>query len=77
MLLDKADIKSGFDGALPYGCTAHTRTDGENTFVFLENYSKTDVVLDTKYNWQNIETGEAYTGKIPLNSYETRIITKK
>ncbi len=77
MLVEKANIKSGFDGMLPYGCTAHTRTDGENTFVFLENYSKSDAVLDTKYSWQNIENGAIYTDSIPIKSYETKIIIKK
>ena len=27
------------DGVLPHGVTAHTRSDGKNTYIFVENYS--------------------------------------
>ena len=26
------------DGVLPHGLTAHSRTDGEHTYLFVENY---------------------------------------
>jgi beta-galactosidase GanA len=28
-------------GALPHGVSAHSRTDGENTYIFVENYMDT------------------------------------
>lgn len=32
------------DGALPHGVTAHSRTDGRNTYLFVENYSDKETV---------------------------------
>ncbi len=32
------------DSTLPHGVTAHSRTDGENTYVFVENYSDKETV---------------------------------
>ena len=39
-LIPELDLSSplGTTGKLPQGITAHSRTDGENTYVFLENY---------------------------------------
>ena len=43
-LLKVAGIESLVDtkSALPQGVTAHSRTDGEHTYLFLENYSETE-----------------------------------
>lgn len=40
-LIEKSGVSSCVDvsGTLPHGVTAHSRTDGENTYVFVENYS--------------------------------------
>ena len=76
-LLEKAQIKSGFDGELPFGCTAHTRTDGEKTYVFLENYSREPKTLKTKEAWKDFESGENYVESIVLEKFETKIIVKK
>ena len=40
-LLDKLNIRSQVIGQLPHGVTCHSRTDGHNTYVFLENYLDT------------------------------------
>ena len=37
-LLDQLDIRSQVVGQLPHGVTCHSRTDGRNTYVFMENY---------------------------------------
>ena len=41
VLLKDAGIEPLAD-ALSQGVTAHTRTDGEHTYLFLENYSETE-----------------------------------
>ena len=38
-LIQQAGIQANVLGALPYGVTAHSRTDGEHTYLFLENYT--------------------------------------
>ena len=42
-LLARAGVESNVEvsGKLPHGVTAHSRTDGEHTYVFVENYSAT------------------------------------
>ena len=38
-LLTKLEIASPVESGLTHGVTAHTRTDGEHTYLFIENYS--------------------------------------
>ena len=75
-ILDELNIKSEFDGALKRGVTAHSRTDGVNTYVFLENYTPEDFETETSINWIEVDTGRAITGKFTLPAYGTIIIKK-
>lgn len=75
-ILDELDIKSEFDGALKRGVTAHSRTDGENTYVFLENYTPDDFETETAINWIEVETGKAVSGRFTLPAYGTMILKK-
>ncbi len=81
MLLDEllADggITSDFDGVLPEGVTAHSRTDGENVFVFLQNFTKNEQRTETKYSWETVEDGIKIEKDIALAPYETLIIKRK
>ena len=46
-------------GKLPHGVTAHSRTDGEHTYIFLENYSGTDTAtIRLRKEAENLLTGE-------------------
>lgn len=38
-LLQELELTGPLEGDIPHGVTAQTRTDGENTYVFLQNYS--------------------------------------
>ena len=75
-ILCEANVTSAFDGTLPYGVTAHSRTDGDCQFVFIENYTPDAVKTSTNFEWENVETGETITGEITLNGYETLIIKR-
>ncbi len=75
-LLDSLGIRSDFDGALPYGMTAHSRTDGESVFVFLENYAKTENRTSTALDWVTVEDGTPITGEITLAPHETLILRR-
>ena len=45
--------------ALPHGVTAHSRTDGEHTYVFVENYNDFEVApIRLRGKMENILTGE-------------------
>lgn len=76
-LLDECKIKSDFDGELPKGVTAHSRADGENLFVFLENYNQNSVRVKTQFAWSTVEDQRDVGGEIELAPYETLILTKK
>ncbi len=75
-ILKENDVSSEFDGELPYGVTAHSRTDGDNTYVFIENYSGTPVILKTKTQWTIVETDEIISGEIRLDIHGTAILKK-
>lgn len=76
-LLDECGITSDFDGELPLGVTAHSRTDGENVYVFLQNYTTREQKTSTKHIWRTVEDKKEITGDITLAGFETLIITKK
>ena len=58
-LLRQQKVCSNVEGVLPHGITAHSRTDGDNIYVFVENYSGTEtetVTLGRKM--KDLLTGE-------------------
>jgi len=74
-LLAKLEIRGNLavTGKLPQGVTAHSRTDGETTYVFVENYSATDAVtVPLKAVMQNMLTGEK-TDSCTLTPYSFAI----
>ena len=75
-VLQKAGITSDFDGALPCGVTAHSRTDGEHTYVFLQNFTYEPQCVPTAATWTDFETGNSLTGPISLQPLQTLILTK-
>ncbi len=75
-ILDEVGVKSEFDGALKKGVTVHSRTDGENTYVFLENYTAEDFLTETAINWVEVDTGKTISGKFTLPAYGTLILKK-
>lgn len=77
LLLNECGITSDFDGELPYGMTAHSRTDGENVYVFLQNYSTKPLTTSTKYTWIIADDKKEVSGEITLASYETLILSRK
>jgi beta-galactosidase len=76
-ILGECHITSDFDGALPFGVSAHSRTDGKNVYLFLENYSQTDATLNTEKVWTNVETEEQLTGEITLGSISVLILKRE
>ena len=56
-LLAEAGIPSL--GLLPHGVTAHSRTDGESTYLFLENYDgQVPCTLHLENSWQDMLRGQ-------------------
>lgn len=75
-LMSDLGITPDFDGPLPHGVTAHSRTDGENTFVFLQNFNNAPVTVSTAEKWATVEKNAPVSGDIALNPYETVILQK-
>lgn len=75
-ILNETNVHSAFDGDLPQNVTAHSRTDGKNVYVFVENYNRSIAEIETAHTWTTVDTNERVTGKILLEPYETLIIRK-
>lgn len=75
-LLCELSISSDFDGALPHGVSAHSRTDGESVFVFLQNFNRAPVTVYTAKDWVTVENNTPVSGDIMLNPYETVILKR-
>lgn len=75
-ILASLGITSDFDGLLPKGVTAHSRTDGENIFVFVENFTGKEQKTSTALRWVTVDGGEGVTGEITLAPYETLILRR-
>lgn len=54
-IISDINVKPCFDGELPNGVTAHTRTDGVNTYLFLENYNYFEVTIHTDDTYKDVE----------------------
>ena len=75
MLVREHGISSvvGAGEALPHGVTAHSRTDGEHTYVFVENYSPTQTAtVPLKGRMVDMLTGEE-TDSCTLKPYSFAI----
>jgi beta-galactosidase len=77
LLLEERGIVSDFDGALPYGVTAPSRTDGETVYVFLQNFTAQPQETETSRVWRTVEDGEPVSGRIALAPYGTLILARK
>jgi len=77
LLLKECGITSDFDGELPYGMTAHSRTDGEKVYVFLQNYSTKPLTTSTKYSWITADDKKEVSGEMTLASYETLVLSRE
>ena len=76
-ILKECEIFSDFDGPLPYGVTTHSRTDGKQIFVFLQNFTSDTMKTHTAYRWSTVEEPTPVHGDITLKPYETLILTRQ
>ncbi|RCW61074.1 MULTISPECIES: beta-galactosidase [Halanaerobium] len=75
-LIEKLDLNQPLNVKLPEGVTAQTRSDGENEYVFIMNFSnqKKEIFLNKKQFSLLKESN--LNKKIELGSYEIEIIKK-
>ena len=75
-ILTERGIASAFDGELPYGISAHSRTDGETLYVFVENHKSEPQTVNTQLYWYNVENGEPVNGDIRLDKYDVIVLKR-
>ena len=75
--IKEANIKPCIDAKLPPGVTAHSRADGKNNYLFIENYNQSTVVMDTKDIWTNIEKKTTVKDKIKIEPLSAIILKKQ
>ncbi len=54
----QAGVSGNAAGPLPHGVTAHSRTDGAHTYIFVENYLDREVSVSLHDPMENLLTGE-------------------
>ena len=69
--------RRSFDGELPFGVTAHSRTDEESVYVFLQNYTTREQKTDTSHRWITADDKREVSGEIILKPFETLILSRK
>lgn len=74
----EAGIKRVIDSELPVSVTVQLRTDGEQDYVFVQNFSDSEqrVQLDER-DYTDLLTGEALSGELSLPLYGVRILKRK
>ena len=75
-MLCECGIDGAFLGKMPEGVTAHSRTDGEKTYIFIQNFTKEEKNVETERELLNSENNTKVSGKISLKAYETMILTE-
>jgi beta-galactosidase len=77
-LIEELKIKRTIETNLPYGVTAQMRTDGENDFIFLMNFSSNEqtVTLDD-YNYTDLLSGNEINNVVKLSQYDLRVLMRK
>lgn len=71
--------ESGLCGPLPVplppGVTAHQRTDGEQNYIFLENYSDKQHNLVLPQGYTDMLTGLPVSGTVNLTAWDCRVLS--
>ena len=76
-IINDLEIKPVINTELPIGVTAQMRTDGENYYVFVMNFSEennTVVLDDNKY--VDMLTNEEVSGELKLNKYGVKVLKR-
>ena len=75
-LLCECGINGVFSEKMPEGVTAHSRTDGKNTYIFIQNFTNEEKNIETERELLNSENNERVSGIVTLKAYETMILTE-
>ena len=77
-LMREVHARWGQPGRLwPDSETPDTRTDGQRTFVFLQNFTYEFQTVRTTAAYTDYETGNAISGNITLQPLQTVVLVKE
>lgn len=75
-LVHELAIHPVIDVTLPFGVTAHSRQDENNTYIFVENYNDTPVTIENHTDITDMETGEEIRGTFIIDKYSAKILKR-
>jgi beta-galactosidase len=61
---------------LPEGVTIHTRQDGKNLYLFVENYTDSVQVVRNLGTYKDVASGVQGKGSVRLQGYEIKVLKK-
>lgn len=75
-LSNELGLERALDVELPEGVTTQSRTDGENKYIFVQNYNNNAVTIDLKdIALTDVLTGLSISGFIQLEAFGVRVLT--
>lgn len=77
MLVRKLGIGGAVKGVLPAGCTAQVRTDGENNYVFVMNFTPDRKSVDIGIGGKSLVSGADVSGTIELPPWGCDVYTER
>lgn len=73
-LVKELKLKPALSAELPVGVTAQRRTDGEQEFIFIQNYTRHECFVDISQTYQDMVTGEDISSLISLPAFGVKIL---
>jgi beta-galactosidase len=77
MLAGRLGIPRAVKGTLPAGCTAQVRTDGENNYVIVMNFTPEQKMIDIGNGGESLVSGAKIRGSITLPPWGYDIYAEK
>jgi beta-galactosidase len=76
-IVSQAGINRVLESELPQGVTAQLRTDGTQDYIFVSNFSASDVTVPLdKHSYTDLITGAAAGNRLELGAYSCRILKR-
>ena len=76
-LMDDLALPRAVASDFPPGVVATARTDGETTYVFLQNYSAQQQQVTLPQGYQDSLTGVAVNAPLSLKAWDCRILSRR
>ena len=75
MIVKDMEIETVLDKELPSGVTATKRTDGENNYIFIMNYTSEDKEIHVNEKYKSLISDRVLEDKVKLEPFGIDIIT--